>query len=165
MTQMAKSLRPPPERETTIDLAATVGEELELLKWYLWHGNTFHAWSKTADALDTSQSPPAPHRYAPESSTPRATGTGTLTSLTPRSSETGRVAFPFFSALAHDAVLTDTPGQDPVASARRGKHFLDSVGGGAWPVLPGQQRGHFPRIGRDGGVCEDMAEGSGDAID
>jgi hypothetical protein len=50
-------------------------------------------------------------------------------------------------------------------SARRSKHFLDSVGGGAWPLLPSQQHGHFPRIGRDDGVSEDMAEGSSDAID
>jgi hypothetical protein len=37
MTQLAKGLRSPSE------LSATLTTQLQRLKWFLWHGNTFHA--------------------------------------------------------------------------------------------------------------------------
>lgn len=48
MSNMAKSLRsPPPDPDLTpsppLDLAAEVASQLESLKWFLWHGNTFRA--------------------------------------------------------------------------------------------------------------------------
>jgi len=57
MTNMAKSLQPPPpdpEMELTGEVAAklvnTVREDLGRLKWQLWHGNVFHA-SHTIDGI------------------------------------------------------------------------------------------------------------------
>jgi hypothetical protein len=48
MANMAKSLRStPPDPDfpsaPPVDLAASVGEELGRLKWFLWHGNVFRA--------------------------------------------------------------------------------------------------------------------------
>ncbi|HEV8176701.1 MAG TPA: ISKra4 family transposase, partial [Gemmatimonadales bacterium] len=50
MTNMAKSLRPPPPDpdleltdEVATKLLAEVREDLERLKWFLWHGNVFRA--------------------------------------------------------------------------------------------------------------------------
>jgi hypothetical protein len=57
MTNMAKSLQPPtpdPDLELTADvmtkLIAEVREDLERLKWFLWHGNVFRAL-QTVDGI------------------------------------------------------------------------------------------------------------------
>jgi hypothetical protein len=50
MTNMAKSLRPPPpdpdpelSAETATKLITEIGADLRRLKWFLWHGNVFRA--------------------------------------------------------------------------------------------------------------------------
>jgi hypothetical protein len=45
MTQMAKSLRP----RDKPDLATRVADELERLRWFLWHGNVFRALQVVED--------------------------------------------------------------------------------------------------------------------
>ena len=56
LSQMAKSVRSRDNPDLTADLA----EELERLKWYLWHGNVFLALQITtylqleADNVDSS---------------------------------------------------------------------------------------------------------------
>jgi hypothetical protein len=59
MTNMAKSLRPPPPDpdleltdEVATKLIAEVREDLERLKWFLWHGNVFRALT-TLDCIVT----------------------------------------------------------------------------------------------------------------
>ena len=49
MTQMAKSLR---SRDNP-DLATEIANELERLKWFVWHGNVFRAcrWSRTSSLI------------------------------------------------------------------------------------------------------------------
>jgi len=72
MTNMAKSLRcPPPDPDLTpsppADLAAEVGSQLESLKWFLWHGNTFRAEQILDDLqvdLDTEDSGPEQSKLA-----------------------------------------------------------------------------------------------------
>jgi hypothetical protein len=56
MTNMAKSLQPPPpdpdlelSTETATKLITEVRADLERLKWFLWHGNLFHALQTVAD--------------------------------------------------------------------------------------------------------------------
>jgi hypothetical protein len=56
MAAMAKSLRPPPpdpDLELSARAASTlvreVGEDLQRLKWFLWHGNVFRALNTIAD--------------------------------------------------------------------------------------------------------------------
>lgn len=58
MTNMARSLRPPPpdpERELSEQLAAKliseVPVELERLKWFCWHGNVFRALTTIVDLI------------------------------------------------------------------------------------------------------------------
>ena len=56
MSQMAKGLRSPENPE----LAAEVAEELERLKWFLWHGNVFRALQTVDDLqidLDNTEQP------------------------------------------------------------------------------------------------------------
>jgi len=48
MSQMTKGLR---SRDNS-ELAAEVAEELERLKWFLWHGNVFRAL-QTVDDLQS----------------------------------------------------------------------------------------------------------------
>jgi hypothetical protein len=72
MSNMAKALRcPPPDPELTpsppADLAAEVGSQLENLKWFLWHGNTFRAHQILDDLqvdLDTEDSGPEQSKLA-----------------------------------------------------------------------------------------------------
>jgi hypothetical protein len=59
MTNMAKSLQPPPpdpdlgfSAETVTKLVARIGPDLQRLKWFLWHGNVFRAL-QTVDDLTT----------------------------------------------------------------------------------------------------------------
>jgi hypothetical protein len=58
MTNMAKSLRPPPpDPEFPTAGAADHAAELERLKWFLWHGNVFRALQTVEDitvALDAA---------------------------------------------------------------------------------------------------------------
>lgn len=56
MTTMAKSLQPPPPDpdlelsvETATKLITEIGEGLERLKWFLWHGNVFRALQTVED--------------------------------------------------------------------------------------------------------------------
>jgi hypothetical protein len=56
MTTMTKSLQPPPPDpdlelsvETATKLITEIGTGLERLKWFLWHGNVFHALQTVAD--------------------------------------------------------------------------------------------------------------------
>ncbi len=56
MTNMTKSLRPPPpdpdlelSAETATNLITEIGKSLERLKWFLWHGNVFNALQTVAD--------------------------------------------------------------------------------------------------------------------
>jgi hypothetical protein len=56
MAAMAKSLRPPPpdpdlelSARTASTLVREVGEDLQRLKWFLWHGNVFRALNTIAD--------------------------------------------------------------------------------------------------------------------
>jgi hypothetical protein len=56
MAAMAKSLRPPPpdpdlelSARTASTRAREVGEDLQRLKWFLWHGNVFGALNTIAD--------------------------------------------------------------------------------------------------------------------
>jgi len=66
MANMAKSLRStPPDPDfppaPPADLAASVGEELGRLKWFLWHGNVFRALQVIGDLvvdLDVEDPPP-----------------------------------------------------------------------------------------------------------
>ena len=56
MANMAKSLRsPPPDPDfpssPPVDLAASVGEELKRLKWFLWHENAFRALQVIGDLV------------------------------------------------------------------------------------------------------------------
>jgi hypothetical protein len=57
MTNMTKSLRPPPpdpdlelSAETATKLITEIGTDLEQLKWFLWHGNVFRAL-QTVDGI------------------------------------------------------------------------------------------------------------------
>jgi hypothetical protein len=66
MANMAKSLRcPPPDPDLSssppVDLDTDVGPQLESLKWFLWHGNTFRAHQTIGDLvmdLDTEHPDP-----------------------------------------------------------------------------------------------------------
>jgi hypothetical protein len=56
MTNMAKSLQPPPadpdlelSAETAANLVSEIGKGLERLKWFLWHGNVFRALHTVED--------------------------------------------------------------------------------------------------------------------
>ena len=54
MANMAKSLRPPPPdpelpHAVPVDLAAQVGDELQRLKWFCWHGNVVRALHTVED--------------------------------------------------------------------------------------------------------------------
>jgi hypothetical protein len=56
MTNMAKSLQPPPpdpdlglSAETATKLVARIGPDLQRLKWFLWHGNVFRALQTVDD--------------------------------------------------------------------------------------------------------------------
>jgi hypothetical protein len=55
MANMAKSLRPPPpdndigDDTPRLDPATEVSEQLERLKWFLWHGNVFRALQTITD--------------------------------------------------------------------------------------------------------------------
>jgi hypothetical protein len=56
MTNMAKSLQPPPpdpdlglSAETATKLIARIGPDLQRLKWFLWHGNVFRALQTVED--------------------------------------------------------------------------------------------------------------------
>ncbi|MGH3700702.1 MAG: hypothetical protein ACRDQY_14785 [Pseudonocardiaceae bacterium] len=56
MTNMAKSLQPPPpdpdlelSTETATNLITEIGKSLERLKWFLWHGNVFRALHTVED--------------------------------------------------------------------------------------------------------------------
>jgi hypothetical protein len=56
MTNMTKSLQPPPPDpdlelsvETATNLITEIGTGLERLKWFLWHGNVFHALQTVED--------------------------------------------------------------------------------------------------------------------
>jgi len=56
MTNMAKSLQPPPadpdlelSAETAANLVSEIGKGLERLKWLLWHGNVFRALNTVED--------------------------------------------------------------------------------------------------------------------
>lgn len=56
MTNMAKSLRPPPPdpdlelpAETATKLIARIGPDLARTKWFLWHGNVFRALTTLDD--------------------------------------------------------------------------------------------------------------------
>jgi hypothetical protein len=56
MTNMAKSLQPPPPDrdlelsvETATKLITEIGNDLERLKWFLWHGNVFRALQTVED--------------------------------------------------------------------------------------------------------------------
>jgi hypothetical protein len=56
MTNMAKSLQPPPPDpdlelsvETATKLITEIGKGLERLKWFLWHGNVFRALQTVED--------------------------------------------------------------------------------------------------------------------
>jgi hypothetical protein len=68
MANMAKGLRSPPRddelvRSSPADLAASVGEQLERLKWSLWHGNVFRAVQVIDDlAMDLDVESPGPER-------------------------------------------------------------------------------------------------------
>lgn len=72
MSNMAKSLRcPPPDPDfpslSSLDLAAEVGSQLESLKWFLWHGNTFRAHQILDDLqvdLDTDEPGPEQSKLA-----------------------------------------------------------------------------------------------------
>jgi hypothetical protein len=72
MSNMAKSLPdPPPDPDLTpsppLDLAAEVTSQLESLKWFLWHGNTFRANQVLDDLqihLDTEESGPEQSKLA-----------------------------------------------------------------------------------------------------
>jgi hypothetical protein len=72
MSNMAKSLPdPPPDPDLTpsppLDLAAEVASQLESLKWFLWHGNTFRANQVLDDLqihLDTEESGPEQSKLA-----------------------------------------------------------------------------------------------------
>jgi len=72
MSNMAKSLRcPPPDPDLTpsppADLAAEVGSQLESLKWFLWHDNTFRTHQILDDLqihLDTEDSGPEQSKLA-----------------------------------------------------------------------------------------------------
>lgn len=68
MANMAKSLRsPPPEpdlpQSPPVALAASVGEELGRLKWFLWHGNIFRALQVIGDlVVDLDAEDPGPEQ-------------------------------------------------------------------------------------------------------
>jgi hypothetical protein len=68
MANMAKSLRaPPPDPDfpssQSMALAASVGEELVRLKWFLWHGNVFRALQIVDDlVVDLDVEDPAPEQ-------------------------------------------------------------------------------------------------------
>jgi hypothetical protein len=56
MTNMAKSLQPPPpdpdlelSAETATKLVSEIGNQLQRLKWFLWHGNVFRALHTVED--------------------------------------------------------------------------------------------------------------------
>ncbi|MBV9163646.1 MAG: hypothetical protein JO281_19320 [Pseudonocardiales bacterium] len=56
MTNMAKSLRPPPpdpdlelSAETVTRLVSEIGNQLRRLKWFLWHGNVVRALHTVED--------------------------------------------------------------------------------------------------------------------
>jgi hypothetical protein len=58
MTNMAKSLRPPPpdpdrelSAETATKLVTEVGKGLERLRWFLWHGNIVRALTTVEDII------------------------------------------------------------------------------------------------------------------
>ena len=72
MSNMAKSLRsPPPDLDLPssppVDLATDISTQLESLKWFLWHGNTFRADQVLDDLqvdLDTEESGPEQSKLA-----------------------------------------------------------------------------------------------------